>query len=213
MRTQIKSNKRDLFQLEKKLLFKQEKEKIVFYDEFAVYDRPSIFYAWAEKNTRPQVPSNERGRRNKLNGMLAVDAITGEEYLQLKEKSKTEDVSSYFADLALDCIEQGFNKLSVILDNNSTHKNKMQAQLSSHLLSLGIQDKIEVEFIYTPPYSPDFNLAEYLIHLLRLELLHHLPVHVNIQQVREKLENYFKHSQLQTSEQIQNTIQHIYTLV
>ena len=31
--------------------------------------------------------------------------------------------------------------------------------------------------------------------------------------VREKLENYFRHSHLQTSEQIQNTIQHIYTLV
>ena len=65
-----------------------------------MYDRPSIFYGWAEKNTRPQVLSNERSRRNKLNGMLAVDTITGEKYLQLKEKSKSEDVSSYFADLA-----------------------------------------------------------------------------------------------------------------
>ncbi len=89
----------------------------------------------------------------------------------------------------------------------------MQIQLSAHLSYLGIQDKIIVEFIYTPPYSPDFNLAEYLIHLLRLELLHHLPVGVNICQVIEKLENYFKSSQLQTPEQIQNTIQHIYTLV
>lgn len=192
---------------------KQESEKIVFFDEFAVYDRPSIFYGWAEKNTRPQVPSNERGRRNKLNGMLAVDALTGEEYLKLKEKSKTEDVSNYFAELALDCVTQGFNKLSVILDNNSTHKKKMQEQLSEHLSKLNIQNKILVEFIYTPPYSPDFNLAEYLIHLLRLQLLHHLPLGMNIQQVVEKLENYFNFFQLQTPEQIQNIIQHIYTLV
>jgi hypothetical protein len=70
-----------------------------------------------------------------------------------------------------------------------------------------------VEFIHTPPYSPNFNLAEYIIHLLRLQLLHHLPLGVNIQQLREKLENYFQHFQLQTSEQIQNTIQHIYALV
>ncbi len=89
----------------------------------------------------------------------------------------------------------------------------MQAQLSAHLSTLDIKDKILVEFIYTPPYSPDFNLAEYLIHLLRLELLHHQPVHINIQQVRENLENYFKSDQIQTPEQIQNTIQHIYTLV
>ena len=82
-----------------------------------------------------------------------------------------------------------------------------------HLANLSIQDKITVEFIHTPPYSPNFNLAEYIIHLLRLQLLHHLPLGVNIQQLREKLENYFQHFQLQTSEQIQNTIQHIYALV
>jgi transposase len=104
-------------------------------------------------------------------------------------------------------------KLSVILDNNSTHKMKMQAQLQAHLSDLNIQDKIRVEFLYTPPYSPDFNLAEYLIHLLRLQLLHHLPISVNIQQIREKLETYFQNHQLQTAEQIQNTIRHICALV
>jgi glycine cleavage system regulatory protein len=85
--------------------------------------------------------------------------------------------------------------------------------LQAHLANLSIQDKITVEFIHTPPYSPNFNLAEYIIHLLRLQLLHHLPLGVNIQQLREKLENYFQHFQLQTSQQIQNTIQHIYALV
>lgn len=172
-----------------------------------------MFYAWAEKNTRPQIPSDERGRRNKLNGMLCVDAVSGEEYLKLKEKSKTEDVSSYFAELCLDCVQEGITKLSVVLDNNSTHKQKMQAQLQAHLLELDIQKKIVVEFIYTPPYSPNFNLAEYIIHLLRLELLHHLPVGITMAQVREKLETYFQSSQLQTPKQIQNTIEHICKLV
>ncbi len=27
----------------------------MFFDEFAVYDRPSLFYGWAERNTRPAV--------------------------------------------------------------------------------------------------------------------------------------------------------------
>ena len=63
---------------------KKEKEKIVFFDEFAVYERPSIFYGWAEKNTAPEVPSNEKGRRNKLNGMISVDAFRAQEYLKLK---------------------------------------------------------------------------------------------------------------------------------
>ena len=38
-----------------------------------------------------------------------------------------------------------------------------------------------------------------------------LPLNINIQQVGEKLENYFQHFQLQNPKQIQNTIQHIYT--
>jgi hypothetical protein len=168
-----------------------------------------MFYGWAEKNTRPQVPSNEKGRRNKLNGMIAVDAVTGEEYLKLTEKSKTEDVSNYFALLASDCVQQGVKKLSVILDNNSTHKQKMKSQLQLHLMNLNIQDKITVEFLHTPAYSPDFNLAEYIIHLVRLQLLHHLPLGLNIQQVREKLETYFHHFHLQTPQQIKNIIQHI----
>lgn len=145
--------------------------------------------------------------------MLCVDASTGEEYLKLKERSKTEDVSSYFAEYASDCVKMGVAKLTVILDNNSTHKQKMRSQLDIHLSELGIQDKIQVEFIYTPPYSPDFNLAEYIIHLLRLEVLHHQPVDITIQLVREKLEKFLTLNQLQTAKQIQNTLEHIYRLV
>jgi transposase len=172
-----------------------------------------MFYGWAEKNTRPQVQSNEKKRRNKINGMLCVDAVSGEEYLKFREKSKTEDVSSYMLELCLDCWKKGISTLSVILDNNSTHKQKMQSQLQSHLLELDLSGKIEVEFIYTPPYSPDFNLVEYIIHLLRLRFLHHLPLNTTIHQVKEKLETYFQSSQLQTPQQIQNTLRHILNLV
>ena len=96
------------------------------------------------------------------------------------------------AQLYQDCIQEGFDKLTAILDNNSIHKNK-----------------IVVDFIHTPTYSPNFNLVEYIMHILRLRLLHHLPLVVDIQQVQEKLENYFKFNQLQTPHQIQNIIQHI----
>ena len=152
-------------------------------------------------------------RRNKLNGMLSVDVFTGKEYLKIEEKSKTEDVSEYFLQLCQDCIKEGFSKLTVILDNNSTHKDKMKAQLKANLFSLKIENKIIVDFIHTPTYSPNFNLVEYIIHLLRLQLLHHLPLNVSIQQVKDKLENYFKFNQLQTPEQIQNIIEHICALV
>jgi len=52
------------------------------------------------------------------------DGLTGLEYFQLKEKSQIEDVSDYFAQLCLDRIKNGLNKLTIILDNNSTDKRK-----------------------------------------------------------------------------------------
>ena len=191
---------------------KKEKEKIVFFDEFAVYERPSIFYRWAEKNTPPEVPSNEKGGRNKLNGMISVDANTCLEYLKLKEKSKTEDVSDYFLQCSQDCLREEFDKLTIILDQDLTDKKKMKSQLKFHVINAQISDKIVVDFIHTPTYSPNFNLVEYIIHLLRLKLLHHLSLDVNIQQVKDILEKFFQFNQLQTPEQIQNIIRHICTL-
>lgn len=137
---------------------------------------------------------------------------TGEEYLKLKERAKSEDIASYFVEFCQDCVQQGLRKLSIILDNNTTHKQKMRNLLEFQLTELGIKEDIQVEFIYTPPYSPDFNLVEYLIHQLRLQLLHHQPVDTTIELIREKLEQYFQVNQLQTPQQIQNTIAHIYSL-
>ncbi len=88
----------------------------------------------------------------------------------------------------------------------------MKSQLKFHLINAEISDKIVVDFIHTPTYSPNFNLVEYIIHLLRLKLLHHLSLDVNIQQVKDKLEKFFQFNQLQTPEQIQNIIRHISTL-
>ena len=154
-----------------------------------MYDRPSLFYGWAEKNTRPQIKSNEKKKRHKVNGLLSVDAVTGEAYLQLKAKAKSEDIASYFGLLCDDLSNQGCRQVTIILDNNSTHKDKMKSHLE-------IKHKIQVEFIHTPPYSPDFNLAEHMIHLLRLRFLHHLPLNVTIEEIEQKLSDYFSSHQL-----------------
>ncbi len=58
----------------------------------------------------------------------------------------------------------------------------MKSQLKFHLINAEISDKIVVDFIHTPTYFPNFNLVEYIIHLLRLKLLHYLSFDVNIQE-------------------------------
>ena len=142
-----------------------------------------------------------------------MDAISGEEYLQLKSKSKSEDLASYFGLLCDDFSNKGYHKVTIILDNNSTHKGKMKSQLKTLMSTLEIEHKIQVEFFHTPSYFPDFNLAEYIIHLLRLRFLHHLPLNITIEQIEQKLSNYFLSHQLQTPQQIKNTIRHICHLV
>lgn len=142
-----------------------------------------------------------------------MDAISGEEYLQLKSKAKSEDIASYFCLLCDDLSSQGYRKITFILDNNSTHKDKMKSYFNTLMSTLEIDNKIQVEFVHLPPYSPKFNLAEYIIHLLRLKFLHHLPLNVTIEQIESKLSNYFLSDQLQTPQQIKNIIRHICDLV
>lgn len=157
-------------------------------------------------------PVMKKKKRNKTNGFLSVDSVTGEEFVVLYEDSKSENIASYFLLLCCQTLSLGYSHLIVILDNNSTHKEKMIKMLNKLLSIFEIADKITVEFIYTPSYSPKLNLAEYLIHLLRLRLLHHMPINSTIDSITEKIENFFENNQLQTPEQIHNTIQHIYGL-
>jgi hypothetical protein len=67
----------------KKIAERKSGNRIVFLDEFAVTNRPSLYYGWAEKNTRPEVASNEGKKREKLNGLLAVNAISGKKFVRL----------------------------------------------------------------------------------------------------------------------------------
>lgn len=191
---------------------KGEAERIVFFDEFSLSNRPTTFYGWARVNTKFKVPSNEKKKRDRLNGLLAVDAHTGQEHLKLTPQAKTEDLVDYFCDLALDTHQAGYQQLTIIIDNNSTHKDKMRYHLWLKAKSQPDLQEFRFKFINTPSYSPDFNLAEYLIHQLRLALLHHLPAEVTLVEIEAKIVNFFKDNHLQTPQQIANTINHILKL-
>jgi transposase len=66
----------------------------------------------------------------------------------------------------------------------------MQSQLAVHLEQMGLAQSITVEFLYLPSYSPKLNLVEYVIHLLRLRFLHHLPMGTTLQQIEQQLNQF-----------------------
>ena len=145
--------------------------------------------------------------------MLCVDAISGEEFFRLSPGSKTEDVSEYLAELCLECVEIGYDKLGIILDNNPTHKQKRQSQLAAHLQQMGLAKSITVESLYLPSYSPQLNLVEYVIHLARLKFLHHLPMGTTLEQIEQKLLQFLDSHQFLSAQQVQNTLNFIFSLV
>jgi hypothetical protein len=186
-------------------------EKLVFFDEFWFADRPSIFYGWARTNTRFRVPSYEKNRHIRY-GFLTVDADTGHESLGFYQKLNSETVSDYFFQLTQDVAKEGYTQLTVILDNNSMHKTKMRAQLRQKMQACPELAQLSLSFIDTPRYSPDLNLAEYIIHYIRAKCLHHLPSRVNIQEVCENILKTVKKQHMQTKAQIDATIQRIIRL-
>jgi DDE superfamily endonuclease len=185
-------------------------ETTLAFDEFAVSTRPNTSYGWAQKNTRPQVKSDER-KREKINGLLAIDLITAKEYLQFKSVAKTENIADYFLDLTLDLFKANPNlkTINCFLDNNPTHKKKLDDFYKQHNISTRLP---KIDFYYFAPYSPDDNPVEYCIRLIQQLALHHLPQNTTLEQIQTKLQSKIQTQQFLTPTKLQNILKHIYAL-
>jgi|GEM_PF-3579384 len=96
--------------------------------------------------------------------------------------STTEDVVFVVALTILRYVPAGFHQITLILDNARTHGSKMKAAVRALRAEIaafsGWTDVQQTpgEFLPTPPYSPAFNPAEYLIHLVRQHLAQGPPL-------------------------------------
>ena len=71
---------------------------------------------------------------------------------------------------------------------------------------------VNVKYINTAPYSPDYNPAEYIIHLLRLKLLHNMSYKAEIQEISDKITEFKNQNLIANKEQVHNIIKHIFKL-
>ena len=180
-------------------------------DEFALQSTTCANYAWAAKNTAPKVPSNEKNRK-KLNGFLAVDLGSGQATADFQPKAKTENAVLALALVVLRYARLGFRRVVFILDNCRIHGDSMKAGLAELLAEIAMAQGVAVEFLHTPAYSPDFNPAEYLIHLVRKNSLYHLPHGLTVQERAERIRCHLAQAPPQTPQQINNILRHIYGL-
>lgn len=145
--------------------------------------------------------------------MLTIDVESGQEYLWLSSHAQSDDVARYMAHLTVEMDRQGVERVEILLDNNPTHKQKMQELYLEEVEQLGKgqgkEIKTELVFTFLPAYSPKLNLVEYAIHLLRLRCLHHRPYNMKMQQVEERIQRELQKQKLLTPQQIINILQHI----
>jgi transposase len=153
-------------------------------DEFALQSTPYTHYAWAEKNTKPKIWSDER-HRQKLNGFLTVDVQRGSTRVDFKKQSSTETAVGVVVLTALIYLQKGFRHLTFLLDNARIHGKKMEAGVHQWLAEIAQQvalPEFSLSFWHTPSYSPRLNPAEYLIHEVRRNGLYQVPCTLTVEE-------------------------------
>jgi DDE superfamily endonuclease len=179
------------------------------------------------RNTRPQVKSNE-AKREKINGLLAIELITAKEYLKLEPVAKTLEIAQYIVSLTLDQLKDNpqLQTINIFLDNNPTHKTKFRTLITEKIREQykkrkghkrpkylpKLKDFPTINFFYFAPYSPDDNPVEYDIRLMRQLCLHHLPINSTLEQLASQLQTKIQNQQFMTPEKLQNTLRHIFAL-
>ncbi len=192
-----------------------ENGKVLALDEFSLTSGTTTHYVWAEKNSKPKVASNEKCRR-RTNGFLAVDVKSGETRVEFRQKSKTADAIVAITLLILAFAQQGCHWFRIILDNATIHREKMREGVQAVLNEIGTHPGFEylnpvtLSFLLTPPYSPDFNPAEYIIHAVRKNSLYHVPCNVSLEQKAERIKDHLARGSPYTPVQMSNIVRHIY---
>ena len=161
------------------------------------------------------MPSNER-IRERLNGLLAIDLLTGKEYLKLEPKAKTIDIANYFENITIDLMLENpqLEIIHLFLDNNPTHKKKMESLLNQQLQDLYqfknlTQRPPTIELNYFAPYTPNDNPVEYGIRLIRQLALHHLPINTTLEQIKTLLERKIQNLTFMTKDKLDHILSYI----
>jgi hypothetical protein len=161
---------------------------------------------WGQAGQQPQINSDEK-KRTRTNGFVSVDAISGQITLWQSKQAKAEQVAEFCFRQAQQAQQEGFCSLTIVLDNNKTHLKKMKKLFNDQLIEAKLN--IEVTYLHTARYAPTYNLAEYMISIIRRLILHLLPADFTLEQICQRMEQVLCQQLIQTKEQVWNTIDHI----
>lgn len=129
--------------------------------------------------------------------------------MEATDVARSEQVAAFLVSVVFHYLATGIFKLTIFLDNASSHKKKMKTFFQEHLKDFGIGHQVTIEFVHIPAYSPKMNAAEYCIQIIRKRFLKHLPPDQDIKQVLDKLISQVEEKQLLTPQQMNNIMARI----
>jgi hypothetical protein len=181
---------------------------LIALDEFALQSVPYTHYAWAMKNTKPRILSDER-HRQKTNGFLTVDVQRGTTRVDFKTQSSTDEAIMVVALTVLIYLQKGISQLTFLLDNARIHGKRMEVgvhALLTEIAELITLPAFNLSFWHTPIYSPRLNPAEYLIHEVRRNSLYNVPCTLTVSEKAERIQNQLARCSPMTEKQMQRLI-------
>ena len=140
-----------------------------------------------------------------------MDLADGQWLFRASAQARSGDVAAYFAQLAAHYQQRGYRQLDVFLDRNPTHKDRMRAQLAGLLAQAGTT--LRVRFHLLAAYSPQLNLVEYVIHLLRHKALHRSPHYLSLAELQQQVAQCCAQPQFLPYAQLLNLMDYLDSLV
>ena len=141
--------------------------------------------------------------------MLAIDLGSAECFFSATPTADALVVAQYMVELAGDLQQRGYEQVSVYLDRNTTHLNRMQTAY----VALSNKLTIQMRFVHFAAYSPALNPVEYAIHWIRQHSLHQANCGQCLAEVNQRLMDLLDHQVVLSQVQLVNILVHIEKLV
>lgn len=135
---------------------------LLFEDESMIRDYQAIQQTWFEKGKQRIIPTTGKHRGVKL--LATVDYVSGEIVWQEDEQYTAE---TFLAFLKTVLTRYPAGKIVMVLDNARIHHAKLLQPF------LEEQDR-RLEFVFLPPYSPQFNIVEGLWKWLKADVINNV---------------------------------------
>lgn len=146
---------------------------IGFFDESSPQTTSNTQKLWS--TTKPVVTKNTT--KLKAN-TLGFYAIKGHSTIDFKEHSKKEDITEFIKQIRT---INPYGRIMIVLDNFRSHHAKLTTETAQ---------KLHIDLVFLPPYSPHLNPIEYIWKTIKRELS---PLFIKKQEELKKLiETNFK---------------------